>query len=137
MEADMSEFLSNSRNRMALAAAAVVIVLAGGGGYYVWSQHSTLAAGNAVASLNETGLCKATVALARDYGVLPPGAQKVGEKAVSESDPNRITCNAQADNATFTLIADVPCDDAKDDKCLLLQKVTASDGKALYDAQNI
>ncbi|HEY4123178.1 MAG TPA: hypothetical protein VGM36_01110 [Rhizomicrobium sp.] len=133
----MNEFLSNSRNRIALAAAVIVIVLAGGGGYYVWSHQSTPATDGAVASLTEAGLCKATVALARDYGVLPPDAQKVGEKAVSDSDPNRITCSAQADNATFKLIADVPCDDAKDDKCLLLQKVTTSDGKSLYDTQNI
>jgi hypothetical protein len=137
MEADMNEFFSNSRNRMALAAAAVVVILAaGGGGYYVWS-HSASAPGVAVASLSETGICKATVALARDYGVLPPDAQKVGEKSVSDSDPNRVTCNAQANNATFTLIATVPCDDAKNDKCLLLQKVTTADGKALYDTQDI
>lgn len=136
MEADMNEFLSNSRNRIALAAVAVIVILAGGGGYYVWS-HNTSGSGTQVASLSEKGVCKATVALARDYGVLPPDAEKVGEKSVSDSDPNRVTCSAEANNATFTLIADVPCDDAKNDKCLLLQKVTTADGKALYDTQNI
>ena len=131
----MSEFLA--KNRIVLAAVAVlVVVLAAGGGYYVWSQPKS-AAGQQVASLSETGICKAVIARARDYGVLPPDAQKAGEKAVSDSDPNRVTCSAQANNATFTLIANVPCDDAKDDKCLMLEKVTTADGKALYDTQNI
>ncbi|HEY7977180.1 MAG TPA: hypothetical protein VID67_03225 [Rhizomicrobium sp.] len=130
----MNEFLSSSRNRMALAAAAVVVVLAAGGGYYVWSQNTS---NLKVASLAEAGICKAAVERARDYGVLPPDAQKVGEKSISDSDPNRVTCSAQADNATFTLVADVSCDNAKDDKCLLLQKVTTADGKALYDTQDI
>lgn len=131
----MSEFLSN--NRIVLAAVAVVaVVLAAGGGYYVWSQ-SASTSGRVAVSLAETGICKAAIERARDYGVLPPDARKVGEKSVSDSDPNRVTCNAQADNATFTLIADVPCDDAKNDKCLTLKKVTTADGKALYDMQDI
>ena len=53
------------------------------------------------------------------------------------ADPNRVTCSAQANNATFTLVADIPCDDAKDDKCVQLQKVTTSDGKPLYDTHQI
>jgi hypothetical protein len=133
----MNEFLSTSRGRIAAAViAVVVIVLAAGGGYYFWSKSSSPTAGN-VASISEAGVCKAVIAQARDYGVLPPDAQKAGEKSVSDTDPNRVTCSAQADNTTFTLVADVPCDDAKDDKCLLLQKVTTSDGKALYDTQKI
>jgi hypothetical protein len=134
MEAGMSEFFSSSRNRMALAAAAIVVILAAGGGYYVLSQNK---ADSRLASLSEKGICKTAVARARDYGVLPPDAEKVGEKSTSDSDPNRVICNAQANNATFTLTASVPCDDAKDDKCLQLEKVTTSDGKALYDMQNI
>ena len=133
----MSEFLSSGRNRILVAAIAfVVVVLAAGGGYYFWSK-SASSSGQEVASLSEAGICKAAVARARDYGVLPPDAQKVGEKSVSDTDPNRVTCNAQANSATFTLIATVPCDDAKDDKCLMLQKVTSADGKALYDTQDI
>ena len=133
----MSEFLSSSRNRTILGVvAAVIVVLAAGGGYYFWS-HSGSATGSQVASLSESGVCNAVVAQARAYGVLPPNAQKSGEKSVSDSDPTRVTCNAQADNATYTLIANMPCDDAKNDKCLLLQKVTSSDGTALYDTQNI
>jgi hypothetical protein len=132
----MNEFLSSSRGRAVLAIVAVVIVVAAGGGYYFWSKSSS-ATGTQTASIVEAGVCKAVVAQARDYGVLPPDAEKTGEKSVSDSDPNRVTCNAEANNATFTLIADVPCDDAKDDKCLLLQKVTKSDGTSLYDTQNI
>ena len=89
------------------------------------------------ADIAEFAEMRSNSAQARAYGVLPPDAKKSGEKSVSDSDPTRITCNAEADNATFTLIANVPCDDAKDDKCLLLQKVTKSDGTALYDTQNI
>lgn len=133
----MSEFLSTSRNRAILGIVAVVIVVLAGGGYYYWSKSGSVAGNGQVASLAENGVCKAIVAQARAYGVLPPDAKKSGEKSVSDSDPTRITCNAEADNATFTLIANVPCDDAKDDKCLLLQKVTKSDGTALYDTQNI
>ncbi|MGN6515585.1 MAG: hypothetical protein ACTHLR_07060 [Rhizomicrobium sp.] len=133
----MSEFLSTSRNRAILGIVAVVIVVLAGGGYYYWSKSGSAAGNGQVASLAENGVCKAIVAQARAYGVLPPDAKKSGEKSVSDSDPTRITCNAEADNATFTLIANVPCDDAKDDKCLLLQKVTKSDGTALYDTQNI
>lgn len=132
----MNEFFSGSRGRAALVIAAVVIVLGAGGGYYFWSKSSSGSAPRG-ASLAEAGVCNAVVAQARDYGVLPPDAEKTGSKSVSDSDPNRVTCNAQADNATFTLIADVPCDNAKDDKCLLLQKVTKSDGTSLYDTQNI
>ena len=131
----MREFLSSIQGRITLAIAALVVVAAAGGGYYYWSQSH---GGSAqVASLSEKGVCKAAVARARDYGVLPPDAEKVGEKAVSDSDPNRVTCDAQANNATFKLTATVPCDDANDDKCLMLEKVTTSDGKALYDTQNI
>src|SRR5690348_3927916 len=109
----MSEFLSSSRNRAILGAVAVVIlVLAAGGGYYVWSRS---APGSQVASLSDSGVCNAVVAQARAYGVLPPNAQKSGEKSVSDGTPARVTCNAQADNATFTLIANMPCDDAKND----------------------
>jgi hypothetical protein len=133
----MNEFLSSSRGRAALAIAVVAIILAAGGGYYFWSKSSSPSTAGEVASISEAGVCKAVVAQARDYGVLPPDAEKAGDKTVSDSDPNRVTCSAQANNATFTLIADVPCDDAKDAKCLQLQKVTASDGKALYDTQDI
>lgn len=134
----MSEFLSSSRNRAILGIVAIVIVVVvAGGGYYFWSRSGAAAGNSQVASLAESGVCKAVVAQARAYGVLPPDAKKSGEKSVSDSDPTRVTCNAQADNATFTLIANVPCDDAKDDKCLLLQKVTKSDGTALYDTQDI
>ena len=132
----MNEFFSGSRGRAALIIAAVVIVLGAGGGYYFWSKSSSGSAPQG-ASLAEAGVCNAVVAQARDYGVLPPDAEKTGSKSVSDSDPNRVTCNAQADNATFTLIADVPCDNAKDDKCLLLQKVTKSDGASLYDTHDI
>lgn len=131
----MNEFLSSTQGRIALAVAVLVVVLAAGGGYYFWSQSKSGAA--QTASLSEQGVCKAVVARARDYGVLPPDAQKSGEKSVSDTDPNRVTCNAQANNATFTLIADIPCDDAKDDKCVMLQKVTGQDGSALYDTHQI
>lgn len=131
----MSEFLSTLRGRITLGIAALVVVAAAGGGYYTWSQSQTGSA--KFASLSEKGVCKAMVARARDYGVLPPNAEKVGEKTVSGNDANQVTCNAQADNATFKLTGSVPCDDAKDDKCLMLQKVTTADGKALYDTQNI
>ena len=131
----MREFLSTLQGRITLGVVVLVVVAAAGGGYYFWSQsHSGSAQ---VASLSQNGVCKAVVARARDYGVLPPDAQKSGEKSVSDSDPNRVTCNAQVDNATFTLIADIPCDDAKDDKCVTLQKVTGPNGKALYDTQSI
>jgi hypothetical protein len=132
----MNEFLSSSRGRAALAIAAVVIVLAAGGGYYFWSKSSSATAVQG-ASIAEAGVCKAVIAQARDYGVLPPDAEKAGEKSVSDADPNRVTCSAQANNATFTLVADIPCDDAKDDKCVQLQKVTTSDGKPLYDTHQI
>jgi hypothetical protein len=132
----MNEFLSSARGRAALAIAVVVIILAAGGGYYFWSRSSSAMAPQGT-SIAEAGVCKQVIARARDYGVLPPDAEKAGDKAVSDSDPNRVTCSAQANNATFTLVADVPCDNAKDDKCLLLQKVTTSDGKSLYDTQNI
>ncbi len=131
----MSEFFSTLQGRIALGIAALVVVLAAGGGYYYWSQsHSGSAQ---VASLSEKGVCKEMVARARDYGVLPPDAEKVGEKAVSDNDANQITCSAQADNATFKLIGSVPCDDANDDKCLMLQKVIGADGNALYDTHDI
>jgi hypothetical protein len=132
----MNEFFSSSRGRAALIIAAVVIVLGAGGGYYFWSKSASGTAPQGT-SLAEAGVCNAVVARARDYGVLPPDAEKSGSKSVSDSDPNRVTCNAEADNATFTLIADVPCDNAKDDKCLLLQKVTKSDGASLYDTHDI
>ncbi|HEY2034068.1 MAG TPA: hypothetical protein VGH02_10325 [Rhizomicrobium sp.] len=133
----MSEFLS--KNRIVVAAVAVVVVvLVAGGGYYLWPSKSSSPSGRPqVASIVEAGICKQVVARARAYGVLPPDAQKTGEKSVSDSDPSRVTCSAQANNATFTLIANVPCDNAKDDKCVMLQKVTTADGKALYDTQNI
>ncbi|HEY8947486.1 MAG TPA: hypothetical protein VIM56_01235 [Rhizomicrobium sp.] len=131
----MSAFLSTLQGRITLAVAALVVVAAAGGGYYYWSQSHTGSA--QVASLSEKGVCKVAVARARDYGVLPPDAEKVGEKTVSDDDANRVTCNAQAGNATFTLIATTPCDNANDDKCLMLQKVTGADGKALYDTQDI
>src|SRR5690348_13083041 len=98
----MSEFLSTLQGRITLGIAALVVVLAAGGGYYYWSQSHT--GSTQVASLSEKGVCKEMVARARDYGVLPPDAEKVGEKAVSDNDANQITCSAQADNATFKLI---------------------------------
>src|SRR5512146_3595051 len=110
----MSEFLSSSRNRAILGIAVIVIVvLAAGGGYYFWSKSGPATGGSHLASLSENGVCNAVVAQARAYGVRPPDAKKTGDKAVSDSDPNRVICNAQADTATFKLVADVPCDDAK------------------------
>lgn len=132
----MSEFLSTTRGRISLAVAALVVVLAAGGGYYVWSKSQKPGA-TKTASISEQGVCKAIVAQARDYGVLPANAEKSGEKSVSDSDPNRVTCDAQADDATFKLTADVPCDDAKDDKCIQLQKVTGQNGNTLYDTHEI
>ena len=133
----MSEFLSSGRNRILAAAIAfVVVVLAAGGGYYVWSQSKT-GSGQQVASLAEAGVCKAAVARARDYGVLPPDAAKTGERNEDANNPSRVTCNAQASNGTFKLVADVACDDANKSECLILQKVMSSSGTALFDAQNI
>jgi hypothetical protein len=132
----MSEFLSTTRGRVTLAVAALVVVLAAGGGYYVWSN-SHKPGSTQTASISEQGVCKAIIAQARDYGVLPPDAQKAGEKSVSDTNPNRVTCSAQAQNATFKLIADIPCDDAKDDKCILLQKVVSANGNTLYDTHEI
>lgn len=132
----MSEFLS--RNRVIVAVAVVaVIVLAAGGGYYFWSRPSAGSGATQTASIAEAGVCKQVVSLARDYGVLPPDAQKTGSKSVSDTDPGRVTCSAEANNATFTLTADVPCDDAKDPKCLKLQKVTNAQGEPLYDTHDI
>jgi hypothetical protein len=132
----MSEFLSTTRGRISLAVAVLVVVLAAGGGYYVWSNSHKPGSAQ-TASLSELGVCKAVIAQARDYGVLPPDAEKAGEKSVSDANPNRVTCNAQAQNATFTLTADIPCDDAKDDKCVQLQKVTGANGHTLYDTHTI
>lgn len=132
----MSEFLSTMRGRISLAVAALIVVLAAGGGYYVWSNSHKPGSAQ-TASISEFGVCKAVIAQARDYGVLPPDAQKAGEKSVSDTDPNRVTCSAQAQNATFKLIADIPCDNAKDDKCILLQKVVSANGNTLYDTHEI
>jgi len=132
----MNEFLSTTRGRISLAVAALVVVLAAGGGYYFWSK-SQAPAGTQTASIVEQGVCKAVIAQARDYGVLPPDAAKSGEKSVSDSDPNRVTCSAQAQDATFKLTADIPCDDAKDDKCVQLKKVVGANGNTLYDTHDI
>lgn len=132
----MNEFLS--RNRVIVAVAVVaVIVIAAGGGYYFWSKSNSASGPAQTASLSEKGVCVAVVERARDYGVLPPDAEKTGSKSVSDANPDLVTCNAQANNATFTLIATVPCDDAKDDKCLKLQKVTNAQGEPLYDTHDI
>jgi hypothetical protein len=140
MEVVMKNFLSRSSNRLAVAAAAVVVVFAaaGGGYYYLSSEHGTAAkhSGQSV-SLAEIGICKAVVARARDYGVLPPDAAKVGERAADEKNPDRVTCSAQANDGTFKLTADVHCDDANADSCLELQKVTNDSGTALYDTHEI
>ena len=132
----MAEFLSSTRNRMFLGGAAIV-VLAGaiGGGYYF--SHTQKAADGKQASIADAGVCNMVVARARDYGVIPFYATKAEGKTVDTSNPNRVTCNAAAQDAKFSLTADVPCDNAKDENCLVLQKVTNGQGAALYDAQNI
>lgn len=132
----MSEFLSRNRIGVGIAAVVAIVIIAGGGYYLGWRSPS--ASGTVqTASIAESGVCKHVVARARDYGVLPPDAQKTGSKSVSDTDPDRVTCNAQANNATYTLIATVPCDDAKDAKCLKLQKVTNAQGEPLYDTHDI
>jgi hypothetical protein len=136
MEVSMIEFLSSTRNRMILGGAALV-VLAGaiGGGYYF--SHTEKAADGKTASIADAGVCNMVVDRARDYGVIPFDAAKAEGKTVDTANPNRVTCNASAQDTKFTLTADVPCDNAKDDACLVLQKVTNSDGASLYNAQNI
>jgi hypothetical protein len=135
----MNGIFSNSRNRLILASAAVVVVIAAaGGGYYFLSGPGTAAKhGGQSVSLAEIGICKAVVARARDYGVLPPDAAKVGERTTDEKNPDRVTCSAQATDGTFKLTADVHCDDANKDSCLQLQKVTNDSGTALYDTHEI
>jgi hypothetical protein len=135
----MNGFLSHSRNRLTIAGAALVLVIAAaGGGYYFLSGPSTPARHNGQSvSLAEIGICKAVVARARDYGVLPPDAAKVGERTTDDKNPDRVTCSAQATDGTFKLTADVHCDDASKDSCLELQKVTNDSGTALYDTHDI
>lgn len=133
----MNSFLSGSR-KLAVAGAAVVVILAvAGGGYYFLSGNAHHTSGSQHVSLAELGVCKAAVARARDYGVLPPDAAKSGDRVVDNANPDRVICNATANDATFKLTADVKCDDANKDSCLILQKVTNESGKALYDTHDI
>ncbi|HUB84106.1 MAG TPA: hypothetical protein VL971_00320 [Rhizomicrobium sp.] len=133
----MNSFFSDSRKLALAGAGAVVILAAAGGGYYFFSAKPHHATGSQSVSLAELGVCKAVVARARDYGVLPPDAAKTGDRVIDNSDPNRVTCEAEANNATFKLTADVKCDDADKDSCLILQKVTDESGAALYDTHDI
>jgi hypothetical protein len=138
MEVVLNSFLSNSRNQLMLGGAAAVVVAAlAGGGYYFLSAKPHHTPDSQSVSLAELGVCKAVVARARDYGVLPPDAAKTGDRVVDNDNPNRVTCNATANNATFKLTADVKCDDADKDSCLTLQKVTTESGTALYDTHEI
>lgn len=127
----------SNRVNIAGAAIAALLLIGAGGGYYFFSMKSHHAPGSQTVSLAELGVCKAVVARARDYGVLPPDAAKAGDRVVDNDNPDRVTCNATANNATFTLTADVKCDDANKDTCLILQKVTNESGTALYDTHDI
>lgn len=133
----MNSFLSDSRKMMLAGAGIVVILAAAGGGYYFVSAKPHHTSDSQTVSLAELGVCKAVVARARDYGVLPPDAAKSGDRVVDNDNPDRVTCNATANDATFKLTADVKCDDANKDTCLILQKVTDQSGTALYDTHNI
>lgn len=121
-----------------MGAAAVVAILAvSGGGYYFLSGKANRASDPQTVSLAEIGVCKAVVARARDYGVLPQDAAKSGDRVVDNDNPDRIVCEATANNASFKLTADVKCDDANKDECLKLQKVITESGTALYDTHDI
>ena len=137
MEVAMNSFFSDSRKLALAGVGAVVILAAAGAGYYVMTDKPRAQTGAQTVSLAGIGICKAVVARARDYGVLPPDAAKVGARTTDENNPSRVTCDAQADNRTFKLTADVHCDDANKDSCLTLQKVTSDTGAALYDTHEI
>ena len=120
-----------SRNAVILGSAVVVAVVVAGGGYY-WVSQSQTGSDKSV-SLADSDVCALTVDRARDYGVLPFNAKKTDGKTVDTVNSNRIVCGAKTAEASYTLTADVVCDDANKAECLVLQKVTHEDGTSLYD----
>lgn len=91
-------------------------------------------------------ICTASLTLARDYGVISPSATLSSNSAKSTDVDGRKSCTAQADDQTFTLIADVKKQDAehkpcknyeKQSGCVALYSVARSDGMTTYQVRDI
>ena len=131
----VSEKVPWFRNPLVLGGAAVVIIAAAVGGYFLLKPAAPKldASGKPIPSL-----CEAMLSRATDYGVVASDAKLVSTEAKpDQADKQRMTCQAKLGSVTYTLTANVPCDDMSNKKCLKLYSVADSAGNSLFQYHNM
>lgn len=129
--ADMNALV---RNPVVLGGAAVVVIVAvAAGGYFLGrgSGGSNAPAGSKEA-LAARGVCEATLARVKDYGIVDASATLTSKDATDTKTAKRVICKASSGGTAVTITVDVPCDNMANDKCLKLFKVTDASGALLF-----
>lgn len=129
--ADMNALV---RNPIVLGGAVVLVIAVAAGGYFLGrgSSGGSSAPNSAQEALAARGVCEATLARVKDYGILSTGASLTSKDATDTDTAKRVICKASSDGTAVTITVDVPCDNMADDKCLKLFKITNASGTLLY-----
>lgn len=114
----------------------VVIAAAAAGGYFLGTDHSmgpgtttsSTASGTTASTAVPAGVCGATLARVRAFGITTPTATLTSTDATKTDTPNRVTCSVKDGSTTYTVAVDQLCDDMSKNACLQLYKVTDSTG---------
>ncbi len=90
-------------------------------------------------------ICTAALSQAKEFGVISPNATLASSSAKSTDVKDRRSCTAQADNDTFTILADIKaetlshqkCKDVSQAGCVMIYSVARSDGMTTYQVREI
>lgn len=142
MSDDQSSTRSPFANPMVLwGAIGVLILVVLVAGYFLFFHKGGVIGGESQTA--ELSVCRATLARAREYGVVPFAAKLVSEDAKAldgNSDQatqteKRYVCDAAAAESKFAITVGVSCKDMSNAKCFKLYTVKQDDGTVLFDRQ--
>lgn len=109
----------------------------GGGGVVLAAAAAAVVVFGGFLGPSGKAVCTATLATAKDYGVIPMSAELASNSAESTNVEHRRKCTASVGNDTFNLLTDIKCNDMKKSDCLALYSVARSDGLTTYQVREI
>ncbi|HET7335948.1 MAG TPA: hypothetical protein VFI93_12595 [Rhizomicrobium sp.] len=142
MSDDQSSTRSPFANPMVLwGAIGVLVVVVLVAGYFLFFHKGGVTGSSSQTA--ELSICNATLARARDYGVVPFAAKLTSEDATAldgdgdaaAQTEKRYVCNAAAQESKFAITVGVSCKDMSDAKCFKLYTVKQDDGTLLFNRQ--
>lgn len=82
-------------------------------------------------------ICHTAFDQAKNYGVIPQDASQSDASGKATEIEGRRACEATGGGETYTLYADLKCNDLKKDDCLSLYAVERSDGLSMYQMRQV